>query len=252
MQVRRPTVWITFLVFTGVFFLLLSQGQEALNVYLPYQVAHYPLSKVVAGWAFSVNNYLPICLGCLLAGRLPRDRRTKVDELLTALPATLGARLTGKYLGATLATMLPMCIVYLAGIVYIVALSHSLLALLLALVAFAVIALPGVLFVGAFSVALPAVLWVPLYQFLFIGYWYWTTLWFHADIPNLARTLISPLGLFMAMGIFGLDESSGGQHPIQIAGTPAQGLASIVVLVAIAAAVMVALERYLSWQQARQ
>ena len=33
--------------------------------------------------------------------------------------------------------------------------------------------LPGLLFVAAFSVSCPVILWVPLYQFLFVGYWFW-------------------------------------------------------------------------------
>ncbi|MGH2518105.1 MAG: hypothetical protein ACRDHP_20875, partial [Ktedonobacterales bacterium] len=107
MQVRRPSVWITFLVFTALLFYLLNQGQENLGVMLSSAVAHQPLSTVIASWAFNVNTYLPICVGALLANRLPRDRRTKVDELFTALPAPLGTRLMGKYLGSLAATMLP-------------------------------------------------------------------------------------------------------------------------------------------------
>lgn len=252
MQVRRPTVWITFGVFTGLLLLLLNQGQNSLGVILPYQVAHYPLSKVVAGWAFNVNTYLPICVGALLASRLPRDHRTKVDELFTTVPTTLGTRLVGKYLGSLLATVVPMFMVYSIGIGYIVSLSHNLLAIPLALLAFSGIALPGILFVSAFSIAVPVLLWVPLYQFLFIGYWYWNTLWFHADLPNLGRTLLAPTGLYMAIGLFGLDESSSGQHPIHITGTAGQGIASILLLVGVSAIVLFVLDRYLTWRQAHQ
>jgi hypothetical protein len=253
MQVRRPTVWITFLVFTALLFFLLNRGQESLNVVLPYAVAHESLPAVIAGWAFNVNTYLPLCVGALLANRLPRDRRTRVDEIFTTLPTPLGTRLVGKYLGSVVATALPMFVVYLAGVGYITALSRNLLAIPLALETFLVIALPGLLFVGAFSIAVPALLWVPIYQFLFIGYWYWNTLWFHADIPNLSRTLLSPVGLFMAMGIYGLSESSSGpQHPISISGTAAQGVASILLLIGIAIATLFALDRYLHWRQVRQ
>jgi hypothetical protein len=88
---------------------------------------------------------------------------------------------------------------------------------------------------------------------LFICYWFWNTLWFHADLPSLARTLLSPIGLYSAMGIYGLNESdSGSQHPIHITGTFGQGVASIVVLLVVAAGALLAVERYLTWRQARQ
>jgi len=253
MQARRPSLWITFAVFTALLLLLINQGTSALNVVIPALLKQESLHQVFASWALYVNTFLPICLGVLLAGRLPRDARTKVDELLLAAPATQRARLFGKCLGATAATLIPMLLVYAGGIVYILSFAHSpanvLLAVPQALLAFAVIALPGVLFVGAFSIACPAVIWSPLYQFLFVGYWYWGTLWFHADIPNLSRTLLSPIGLFSAMGIYGLNESSGGNHPIHITGSPLQGVASIALLLALAVGVIFALDGYLRWRQ---
>lgn len=252
MQVRRPTLWITFAVFTALMFALLNRGDAALGVYYPNLIRHAPLSKVVADWALNVNKTLAICVGCLLAGRLPRDRRTRVDELFASMPASLGARLWGKFLGATLATVVPMAVIYAIGVGYIVSVSHDLAAIPLAVETFAVLALPGLLFVGAFSIAVPALLWVPIYQFLFIGYWYWNTLWFHRELPNLGRTLLSPIGLFIGMGIYGLDESSTGQHPIRMTGTLLDGVVSLVLLLVIAATVMIALERFLQWRQARQ
>jgi ABC-2 type transport system permease protein len=113
------------------------------------------------------------------------------------------------------------------------------------------VALPGILFVAAFSIAVPAILWVPLYQFLFIGYWYWQTLWFHAELPNLGRTLLAPIGVYALGGIYGYLDSDP-RHPPQLSPTPAEGVASIVLLVGTAALVLVVLERYLIWRQARQ
>jgi len=252
MQVRRPTVWIVFAAFTGLLVLLLNQGQSALGPYYTHLVAHTTLLKALADWTFNVNTFLPICLGPLLADRLPRDHRTRVDELFTSMPAPLGTRLVGKYLGALLATLLPMLIIYAVGVGYIAFLARNPLAIPLAVVTFAAIALPGMLFVGAFSIACTAILWTPLYQFLFIGYWYWNTLWFHADIFNLSRTLLSPIGLIIVMGVFGLNESSDSQHVIHISATPLQGVASMVTLLAITALVLFALERYLHWRQVSQ
>lgn len=252
MQVRRPTVWITFIVITILLLLEFNQGQGSLNITMPAALAHYPLLSVIADWTFNVNTYLPLCIGALLAGRLPRDRRTKVDELFTTMPATLNARLFGKYLGSMLATLIPMFLVYFGVIGYILYLTHNILVIPLALETFVVIVLPGVLFVSAFSIACPAIMWVPLYQFLFICYWFWNTLWFHKELFNLGRTILSPIGVYIAFGFYRLEPLETGPHGDPgIHATPLLAGASILLLVGSALLVMFALERFLKWRQAR-
>jgi ABC-2 type transport system permease protein len=252
MQIRRPAVWITYAVFTAIAFVLYNQAPNTLNVVFPRWVAHYPLLEVLANWAANVNALLPICFGALLADRLPRDRRTHVDELLTTYPASNGARLAGKYLGTLLATLLPFLLVYLAGAAYISALAHNAGGMLLALVPFAAIVLPGVCFVTAFSLALPAVLPVPLYIIGFVGYWYWNSLWFHSDLPNLGQTLLSPIGAFPLKGFFGEIDDHQLQHPEHLTITAAQAAANIAILLAIALLVMLALDRFMQWQAAHR
>lgn len=257
MQVRRPALWVTFGVFTALLALLFNQGPIiTIHGYFAGLVARESLPRALADWCFALNTYLPLCVGCLIAGRLSRDRRTRMEEIFMALPATVRARLAGKYVGTLLASVLPMLAVYIVGVGYLAVLAHNPLALLVALVlalpTFLIVAAPGLCFVAACSLALSAIIWVPIYQFLFIGYWYWNTLWFHANLPNLARTLLSPIGLYIVMGIYGLDESgTGPQHPIHITGTAFQGIASIAVLFATSVLILLALERLLTWRQAR-
>ena len=251
MQIRRPALWIAFAVITVLLLLLQNQGPGGLSQAIHDDLSHYPLHTTLALWAFTINTFLPICIGPLLAGRLPRDRRTKVDEMFTSMPASPGARLAGKYLGSLLATLIPVFLVYVGGVAYLISLSHDVMAIPLALLAFVVVALPGMLFVGAFSIAVPAVMWVPLYQFLFVCYWYWNTLWFHAELPNLGRTPLSPIGVYMLKGFYAYDGSSK-QHPERLTVSAGQGVMSYLLLVAIAIAVLVILDRYLAWRQARQ
>jgi ABC-2 type transport system permease protein len=241
MQIRRLAVWITFISLI----LLLSRGSFG---ELIYAAAHYPLVQTVALWTGHINTFLPLAIGCLLADRLPRDRHTKVDELFTTLPGALSVRLVGKYLGSLLALLVPLLAYYGIGIACILYANHNLEVIPLALTAFATITLPGLLFVAAFSIACPAILWVPLYQFLFIGYWFWGNLLPpRFGIPTLSPTLLTPIGGNALVGLFGVPQS------FQSSGvTPLQSIESILLLLSIAVFVMVVLWRFLKWQQAQQ
>ncbi len=105
MQIRRRPLWITFIVL-GLFF-------------TQFHIWNTPRIRTAADmvifWTGVVQTYLAVAVGVLLADRLVRDRRTKVEELFNALPSTLSARILGKYLGCTLATLVPMFTVYTHG-----------------------------------------------------------------------------------------------------------------------------------------
>jgi hypothetical protein len=243
MQFRRKSVWIaTFMtgliVFTGL--------RNPWNF-----PANTPLSVVVAQWAVVCNAFAPVVFGVLLADRLPRDRRLHLPELLDALPASSGGRLTGKYFGSALATALPIFVIYFSGIIYVLLDRHDPLAIPLGLAAFLAINVPGLLFVAAFSIVMPAILWVPLYQFLFVGYWFWGNLLSPTyGIPTISTTWLTPIGSFAAAGIFGhADEIT------TINGSTSsvwQSAGSITLLLASAALALFIAQRYLTWQRARQ
>jgi len=212
-------------------------------------LANAPINKLVAALVFSTNLLLPIPLGIFLADRLPRDRRTRVDELFTSMPGTLRTRIIGKYLGSLLATIIPMFISYILLIGFLLYQTHNLLSIPLVVADFVLIALPGLLFVAAFSIACPAIMWVPLYQFLFVGYWFWGNVLSptRTGIPTLSQTILTPIGTYISAGMLGVSEFG------QVSSTPFwEGLASLLLLLGIAVLVLYILWRYLSWQQARQ
>src|SRR6185312_1165528 len=193
---------------------------------------------------------LPVVFGVLLADRLPRDRRLQVTEVLDALPASAGGRLTGKFLGSALATATPLFLIYLLGVASIFATVHDPLFLLLAPLSFVTINLPGLLFVAAFSIAIPAILWVPLYQFLFVGYWFWGNLLSPSyGIPTLSNTWLTPLGNVAASGFFSRN-SDGIQTISGNSVATWEGALSIAILLACAAAALLTVHRYLTWQRA--
>lgn len=245
MQIRRKALWVTFLVFGLV--LALSRlplipwapGSEGLSV---------PL--LVANWSFVLQMFYPIAFGILLADRLPRDGRTGVQELLDALPVSLRGRFLGKYLGATVATVVPLLLIYAAGIAYVAARHGDLSALPLALAAFATINLPGLFFVAAFSISCTAILWVPLYQFLFVGYWFWGNLVYldAVGFPTLTGTILTPVGEYMANGFFGTEPS----NPRVAGATVGEGIASMGLLLGLGALALLVGYRLLLWQRDRR
>lgn len=245
MQIRRPALWITMLLF-ALLIIGIGGGGGIVHPDLLNKGEARPLLNILAQWAYRINTFFPIAVGVLLADRLPRDRRTKSEELFATTPGALSARLLGKYSGTMLATLIPVLMVYAAGVGLIAYGVQNVLAVPMSLAPFAGIVLPGILFISAFSIACTSIMWTPLYQFLFVGYWFWgNLLQKRFGIPTLSGTLLTPIGGYMASGIFGLPF-------IQPGATAIQGLESIALLLAITALVIYTLWGLLKWQQARQ
>jgi ABC-2 type transport system permease protein len=208
-----------------------------------------------ADWTVVVNLFLPPAIGILLADRLSRDRKIHVDELLNTFSGSIGARLLGKYVGSLFATLVPMLIIYSIGVGYIVyhwqviqGWAPVLQALPGAGGLFLTVVLPGTCFIAAFSLALPLLLWLPLYQFLFVCYWYWGNVFDPSrGIPSLSNTILTPFGAYMLAGFFGEDSGL-----VVHRATFAQGIESLLLLLGITTAVLLTLWRYLLWQQVQR
>lgn len=240
MQFRRPAIWIAFALFS---LSLLAIGT------VPWNPATNDLAlrSLVANWSLAVQFFFPIAFGILLADRFPRERRLQMDEMIDATPAWLMLHYVGKVAGTVLATLVPVAGVYGLGIGYIVLARGDLAALWLGAAAFTTINLPGLLFVAGFSLAVPIVLWLPLYQFLFTGYWFWGNLlppWPGAGsvIPTLSHTELSPYGEFMASGFFGTRQTA------VVASAP-QGVLSLAMLLALGVLALAAGAWCLRWQR---
>jgi ABC-2 type transport system permease protein len=241
MQIRRRSVWLVFIAL-GLF---LTQFHQPW-----YRPLSTPASSAIIYWTGIAQSFLALAFGIMVSDRLRRDRQTKIEELLNTLPGVLGARMFGKYLGSTLATLIPMIAVYGAGVVYILLRWHTLSALPVAIAAFAAIALPGVLFISACSIAFPAIMWVPLYQILFVGYWFWGNLLPGFVIPSLSTTILTPVGSAICTGFFNQNKLEGVCSPGIQGVTALQGIESIALLLGLAIVVMFALSGYLKWQRA--
>src|SRR5690348_7870804 len=92
MQIRRPAVWITMILLSCLFLGIYSRIPNFIENITSTVTAHSMLYALVF-WTTLVNRLHPIGVGVLQADRLPRDRRTRVDELFTSLPGHLSSRL---------------------------------------------------------------------------------------------------------------------------------------------------------------
>jgi ABC-2 type transport system permease protein len=226
MQLRRRSLWLV-LGLLGAYMLWilpdLKTGAET-----PTQQA--------ANWAWLLQVLMPIAFGVLLADRFPRDRKLRVDELLETSSAPLGVRLIGKYAGSTAATMVPIVATLAAGLVFMGVRSGDPAGVLIGgIPAFLLVNLPGLLFVAAFSVCCPLIMPVPVYQFLYVGYWFWGNLLPPQILPTLRDTWLAPLGWPAARGILGIMEDTPGPIP-----TAFDGAMSISLLLVLAVAALVA------------
>ena len=98
MQIRRRSVWITFIAL-GLFFIVFHQPW--------YRSITTPAGDALVYWTGEVQSFLAIAVGILLADRLPRDRRTKVEEVLTHCPARLAQGSSGNTWAAPLPPLSP-------------------------------------------------------------------------------------------------------------------------------------------------
>jgi len=244
MQIRRRSLWI---VFAGIALLLTSTVLGNLAG-LEQNYAHMPLLQLVGSVTVDIN-WLPIiAIGLFLADRFPRDRTAKVDELFESTVGRLNTRLAGKYLGSVLATLAPAFLVYFIVMCILAFYRHTLLVFPISLITYTAIVLPGVCFVAAFTLACTAWMWVPLYQFLFIGYWFWgNMLGPRVGLPTLAITILTPEGSFIGAGIFGSTAVAWIKDV-----PPLEGFASMLLLLLISLLVMILFYRYLKWEQSRK
>jgi hypothetical protein len=246
MQIRRRSLWIAFIGCT--LFLARTLLNEVSNPQFFGLVKNSPLHQFVVTMIFTTNLLLPIIFGVFLADRLPRDSRTKVNELFTSMPGALSTRILGKYLGSTLASIVPMSICYSLLIGFLIYTTHNMLTIPLFLLDFVLVVLPGLLFVAAFSIACPAIIWAPLYQFLFIGYWFWGNVFSpRYGIPTLSSTILTPIGTYISTGILGIS-----QVPWVPNATFLEGSSSLLLLSSITVSVLYVLWRFLTWQQNQQ
>lgn len=246
MQIRRPALWVAYA--------LLGALVQWIGMKLatgPLGSRQYTHHDGVIEWTSACNTLLTLGAGLLLADRLRRDRSTRVNETLRTTPATHLGRLLGKYLGAVSATIVPVALIDFGGVAFLVSRWGDASAVPLALVAFLTLVVPPVLFVAAFALACTTLLWTPLFQFLFVGYWLWNGLNPAEPIPTLNNTLFSPTENYVLTGFFHMTSPYQADAMRYPASSPWLGIANIAVLLGCAAVALVVTWRVQRWQDDR-
>ncbi|MGX7672339.1 ABC transporter permease [Plantactinospora sp. DSM 117369] len=197
MQARKRSLWLTTLVLATV--MALFQGPRGPR-YLP---ADATAPEVMAGWALIFGIVVPLGFGMVLADRLVRDRRLGTAALLESLPVRPGLLLAGKYLGGLAATGLPALLAMLVAGGYETVHRGEPLMLGWAVLAFAVVMLPGFAFVAGFALTCPLAISAPLFRVLFVGYWFWGNMLAPDFLPSLTGTLVTPIGDYPASWLSG-------------------------------------------------
>ncbi len=197
MQARKRSLWIAATLLGGA--LIVLQGDRGPHG-LP---AGTPAREVMGTWALLFSMLMPLAYGMLLADRLVRDRRLRVEPLLESLPHAPATRLAGKYLGGVAACAMPGLAALLIAALTELPKRHDPALLGWALVGFAVVTLPGIAMVGGFALICPTVVSVPLFRVLFVGYWFWGNLVAPDFLPSLTGTLLTPIGDYTATWLLG-------------------------------------------------
>jgi len=246
MQWRRPSLWIGLGIIAVLFMAAFgSFTRPSAGI----AISH---GEMLVLWTIACNFLLTVGAGLLIADRTPRDGKTKVLELLRTSPVATSARIGGKYVGAVTATLVPIALIYAIGVGRLIAVWGDGSILPMAAATFAAIVVPANLFVAAFSIACPTVLWTPLYQFLFVGYWLWSSLNPGEAIPTLSGTLLSPALNFVVTGFFHF----GAYDPIDKGFYPdssvALGIANVAVLLACGTVALLVAWRVQVWRARHQ
>jgi ABC-2 type transport system permease protein len=247
MQLRRLSLWIAFGLLGALVIVANNVNYTPKDTNLPY--TRY---DIVVNRADGAAVLLALGVGLLLADRLRRDRRTRVDEILRTTPVATPTRVLAKYAGTVAATLVPVTAVYLVSVAFMVAHYRDASIIPVALGSFVALVVPVVLFVGAFSLASTAILWTPLYQFLFVGYIFWSFLPPGGPIPTLNGTLLSIQENYVLSGIFHFTGFRTGDAAYYPPSSVVLGLASIGVLLACGAAALLAACWYEAWRASHE
>lgn len=243
MQIRRRALWLAF-GFLALCTVPFVGGLPDLLRLAP----HASVLAALCRWSVLVNFLLLLGVAFFMADRLPRDRRTRVEELFATVADGLGARLTGKYLGSLGAALIPVTLWYGVGVGALAWHTQDAAAFAWGLVTYGALILPGSLFVGAFSLVFPALLGVPLYQLLFVGYWVWGNAfppYPHFPIPTLSGTILTPVGSAISVGLFRVPQF--GLYHL----SPLAGMVSLLLLLLMPVGALVGLSWGLRWRASR-
>ena len=197
MQIRRPGLWVSLIVLVGLFLLFGVENAPKLAA----QVTNDPW-QLGAAIMFDMNLLAPVAAGILVADRFPRDRLTGMSELISSSLPSRWALVFGKYLGSLLAVLTVPLLVLLLAMIAIAFEIHQASFILTTPVALLACMLPAWMFAVVWSLALPLVMRLRLYQVLFAGFWMWSVAVPRSRLPTINQTILSVNGEYARQAFF--------------------------------------------------
>jgi ABC-type multidrug transport system permease subunit len=219
MQVRRWGYWVAVLGLVG--FNLLASGFE-----YRFNDEMLSLQQATGFWMQNLCFFVPLIAGLYLADRLARDRTGKVAEILETTGAGPAPRLWGKYLGACCAALTPIAAVWIVCVVALSVHYGTAGGAAWGLAAYALIAVPAILFMGALSMVAADIVGPLVARVLLVGYWFWGNFVPPDVMPTLSDTWLAPVGKTAGVGFFAV--------PIYRQASVGDGVASVLLLIGIA------------------
>lgn len=246
MSIRRVSLWVAFAILMVPHLTSLLLPPDIAGQ-IPVEAEAY---RYAATNAFMLNLFMPVVGGILIADRLVRDQKTGMEELLASTPMERRTYVIGKYLGALFSIATPVLLTSLLSGVIGVASGGPLSMIPASLVAFLGINFPAYVFISAFSLGVPLVLPVRVYQVLFTGYWFWGNYLSPSVMPTLNGTHLTANGEFVLLGFF--DHFFGMGGPVlAFKPSPVDAVINLALLSGLAALALFVTERVLA-ARARQ
>jgi hypothetical protein len=181
---------------------------------------------------------------------MQRDVRVGMRELQCSTSLSMPAYILSKYVGVLLSVLTPMfLLVSCTGLALLAKGLAPLSILYPLLLAFLSIAVPSHAFVVAFSLAIPLVIPIRVYQVLFTGYWFWGNLLSPKAFPTISDTVLNAVGQYPLQAFFGMNFDS--THKVTQGFTTPQAVLNLLVLTTCIFIVLFALDLYLRQQEGR-
>jgi hypothetical protein len=247
MSIRRPGFWIAYILLSLFYIIsILTPSMDSSDDIVRPEQIWFEAGHIV----FMFNIFLPLLAGILSADRMQRDLRVGMRELQRSTSLSTPAYILSKYFGVLLSVLTPMFLLIAFTGLTLIAKGLAPLSILWPLLwAFVSIALPSHAFVVAFSLAIPLVIPIRVYQVLFTGYWFWGNLLSPKAFPTISDTVLNAVGQYPLQAFFGVHFDS--TYKVTQAFTPPQAVLNLFVLMASIFIVLLALDRYLHWQERR-
>lgn len=245
MSIRRPGFWIAYILLCLFYVIsILTPSMDGSDDIIRADQVWPQGGHVV----FMFNIFLPLVAGILSADRMQRDVRMGMRELQRSTSLPVPVYIFSKYFGVLLSVLTPMfLLVTFTGLALIAKGLAPVNILCPLLLAFLSIAVPSHAFVVAFSLAIPLVMPIRIYQVLFTGYWFWGNLLTPKAFPTISDTVLNAVGQYPLQAFFGTYMDS--TYRVTEGFTPPEAILNLFVLAGCILIALFALDRYLHWQE---